>query len=344
MSIGKILIRADAGLALGTGHVMRCLALAQAWRAQGGEAVFVMAESTLQVESRLQQENFPAVRISENPGSLADSNFVAELAKAEGFNWVVLDGPQFPPDYQMSIKSAGPRLLAVDDGGERGHYAADLILNQNLNASESSYRDRESYTRLLLGTSYLLLREEFVKRTCRRRVPPYGRRVLVTLGGTDPGSVTRRIIQTGILHKYQATYVLGSPEHESLNDIEKEPICVVQNPPDMSQWMSNSDIALLCAGGTLWEALFMGCAVLSWTRNPVQEEIMSELHRRNAARCLGSINQFDSTRLANQISKLAMSADARRRMSAAGRRVLDGHGADRVVQCMRDSDDHCRRN
>ena len=76
------------------------------------------------------------------------------------------------------------------------HYSADVVLNQNLHAHERLYEKREPYTKLLLGTNYVLLRREFLK---RERVPrdfsEPGRKVLVTLGGGDSGNVTRNVIQ-----------------------------------------------------------------------------------------------------------------------------------------------------
>ena len=99
----------------------------------------------------------------------------------------MLDGYHFRGDYQRAVKQAGQSLLALDDFGHAEHYWADIVLNQDLNAEESLYRNRESYTRLLLGPNYVCLRREF--RCCprpQRQFTGPARKLLVTLGGGIP--------------------------------------------------------------------------------------------------------------------------------------------------------------
>ncbi len=84
-----------------------------------------------------------------------------ELAAAHRASWIVVDGYQFDIAYQRALKAAGLKVLVVDDGGRCGTYCADLVLDQNLDASEVAYSNREAYTRLLLGTRYVMLRREF---------------------------------------------------------------------------------------------------------------------------------------------------------------------------------------
>ena len=95
-----------------------------------------------------------------------------------------------------ALKAAGRKLLVVDDTGHAGVYAADLVLDQNAHATEKLYQCREPYSKLLLGSRYALLRREFRPwREWKREIAPVARKVLVTVGGTDPDNLTVRVMR-----------------------------------------------------------------------------------------------------------------------------------------------------
>lgn len=156
-----LLIRTDATTQIGTGHVMRCLALAQAWQDAGGTTYFAAAKITASLEARLADEGMALHLIPAPSGSVDDGAQLIRLAHRVKARWIVVDGYHFGAEYQQAIKKSGLRLLAIDDYGHSSHYYADLVLNQNTSADESLYVNREPGTELLLGTRYTLLRREF---------------------------------------------------------------------------------------------------------------------------------------------------------------------------------------
>src|SRR5205814_2364447 len=197
MSSFITLFRADASSQMGSGHVMRSLALAQACQDAGGEARFATVEIAPGLQSRVGAVTghapFPVSAVA---GSGMDARETIALAKTAEAAWVVLDGYCFGAEFQTAIKAARHQVLAVDDYGHAEHYSADLVLNQNLHATSALYQNREQFTELLLGTRFALLRREFQSwskwsRNCNGEA----RNVLVTLGGADPDNLTIRVVR-----------------------------------------------------------------------------------------------------------------------------------------------------
>jgi len=342
MPPSTLIIRADASIAMGTGHVMRCLALAQAWQDQGGQCIFAMAETTAASEERIRGERFEVLPVAATQGTLQDAAQVVELAQACHSSWVVMDGYQFDSEYQRKVKAAGIKLLVVDDGGQYESYSADFVVDQNIDASEMTYEERARSSQLLLGTRYVMLRREFDRwREWTRDIPDTARRLLVTIGGSDPDGLTLRLVQAlpkVCLPDMVATVVIGgsNPRVSQLRHAAEAtgtPIELVCDPPNLPELMAQSDLAIICAGGTLWELLYMGCAILSYTRGTLQAQVIAQLSALGAVLDLGAIESFDVTRLTAAITMLA-GRQRREEMSRMGRKIVDGEGARRVLRGM----------
>jgi len=100
----------------------------------------------------------------------------------------------------------------------------------------------------------------------------------------------------------------------------------------MPALMAGSDIAIICAGGTLWELLYMGCAILSYARNQMQGDIIAALDARGAVCNLGLVDGFDVPRLTGALTELMDLPERRDKMARLGREIVDGDGAMRLVQ------------
>jgi UDP-2,4-diacetamido-2,4,6-trideoxy-beta-L-altropyranose hydrolase len=338
-----LIIRADASVRTGTGHVMRCLALAQAWRRSGGSAIFASAEITAALKARLANEGFQCVHLAVMPGSNDDSAITGELAKSHNAEWIVADGYQFGLAYQRGIKDAGLRLLMLDDYGHAEEYVADLVLNQNLAADPTLYARRAPHTRLLLGTRYALLREEFLSwRDWQRGIPAVGRKVLVSLGGSDPDNVTANVIQAlaGSEDLEIVVVVGGSNPHletlQSKIQIPRSRISLVVDATNMPELMAWADVAIAAGGSTSWELAFMGLPSLVLTIADNQIAISTALESRGLSITLASPNQQSSRSLSPAIQAILSNHEQRSCMNTLGRHLVDGCGSGRVVQLMQD--------
>jgi len=338
-----LLIRADASVRMGTGHVMRCLGLAQAWQDEGGRVVYAMAAASPGMEERLRAEEIEVRRLAVEPGSAEDALATIETAKTEGIAWIVVDGYHFDEPFQRTVKQAEQRLLAVDDFGKLPHYWADIVLNQDPIAEESLYGNREPYTRLLLGTEYTFLRREFRARpSARRQTPPVARKLLVTMGGSDPDNVTEKVIRSldsVAVDGLEAIVLVGpsNPHGPRLEVAAREcraRIQLLRNPPNIPELMAECDMAVTAGGSTIWELAYFGmpCIVLTLAEN--QEPVAQLLHRRGACLGLGPDARKAAADLAATISALCHDPTARAALGAKLGAAIDGRGAERVCAAM----------
>jgi UDP-2,4-diacetamido-2,4,6-trideoxy-beta-L-altropyranose hydrolase len=336
----QIVFRVDASTQIGTGHVMRCLALAQAWQDTQGQAIFVMTTSVPALEERLQSEGMQVVHLTTEPGSLDDAQQTATLAHQFGATWVVVDGYHFGGEYQQILKQSKLHLLFIDDYGHAEHYYADFVLNQNISADEQWYQNREPYTQLLLGSCYALLRREFWQwQGWQRTVPPVAKKVLVTLGGADPDNITLKVIQSLQIvegEELEAVVVVGgsNPHYENLKMAvqgSRYPIQLQQNVTNMPKLMAWADVAISAGGTTCWELAFMGLPSILLILAENQRAIAEKLATLNLAVNLGWHQDVESQNIAQNLSTVLRSAEQRTNIIEVSQQIVDGQGAFRLI-------------
>lgn len=334
----RLLIRADAGITIGTGHVMRCIALAQGWRAAGGEAVFALAEATPAILKRLSAEGFEVARVEFEKGSAADAKATVALAAKLGAAWVVADGYHFGAEYQCLVRSDETGLLVMDDFGHARHYSADIVLNQNLGADETLYASREAACRLLLGTEYVLLREQFNRwRNWKREIPAVARKVLVTMGGSDPDNVTGEVIAAIRELDLEVTVVTGgsNPHVDNLRQVVggMKRGGLIVDATDMPGLMAGSDLVISAAGSTCWELAFMGVPAIMVVIAENQRLNAAQLGLKEAAVVLDHGGDLHAG-LGGTVLALCRDQQTRTALVRAGRELVDGLGVSRVVEAM----------
>jgi UDP-2,4-diacetamido-2,4,6-trideoxy-beta-L-altropyranose hydrolase len=343
MKPGKFLIRTDATTSMGTGHVMRCLALAQAWQDAGGQATFAMACTTPSISQRLRDEGVGSIPIDGSAGGEDDSAQTIALAENEAASWVIIDGYQFGSRYQQTLKDGGLKVLALDDNASCSSYSADFVLNQNLHAREDLYPGNSPNTRFLLGTKYALLRREFVSlRGYRREIPPIARNLLVAMGGSDPDNVTARVLDaldTIRIPGLRVVVVAGGSNPHTVSlaariSASRHECQLLANVVDMPGLISRADLAISAAGTVCWEYCLLGlpAVILAIAENQVLAA--KALHSAGIALLAEGGAEGGTGKMAELITRLANSKEERAAQSVKAQGIVDGKGAERVVSIL----------
>jgi len=342
MTVNTLLIRADANTHIGTGHVMRCLALAQAWQDNGGAVTFLMMPCSPSLEQRIRTEGMNVLTLTDPPGSQEDAATTAEYAKINEASWVVVDGYQFGAEYQRLLKVHNCNVLFIDDYGHAEHYYADIVLNQNIYAEMSFYKNHEPYTRFLLGTKYVLLRREFLKWSgWHRDIPEVAQKILITLGGGDPDNITYKFVEslrTIDLDGLEVKVIIGvtNPHVNVIREMVKDHshITLINNAENIPELMAWADLAISAGGSTCWELAFMGLSFILYPITKNQIVFSESIHVGGFGINLGFNNNLSNDEIGKKIEDLMKSSEKRTKMRDLGQKEIDGKGIIRVIQTM----------
>lgn len=348
MSVKKscLAIRADATKEIGTGHMLRCIALAQRWHDSGGKVVFISHCKSELLLKRITAEKFELISLENPHPDTRDIEVTLNTLSRTDIqghgSWTVIDGYNFDSKYQRLIKDAGHQLLCLDDYGHASHYCADLILNQNISAQKSFYKNKEPYTQLLLGTNYALLRREFQAfRGWKRDIPTIAKKFLITLGGSDSENVTLKVIKAlkqMDIPGLEAQIVVGpaNPYMQSLEyEIQNNPsLRLVKNAENMPDLMAWAEIALTAGGSTCWELAYMGLPFIILVTADNQKLNAELLSKENISLNLGNHQNSAAEEINYTISNLSKDPATRFSMSKKCRSLVDGQGAERVQSKM----------
>jgi UDP-2,4-diacetamido-2,4,6-trideoxy-beta-L-altropyranose hydrolase len=291
---------------------------------------------------RLRDEGFKVHVLNAIYPNPHDWAFTRRILTAASPAWVALDGYHFDEIYQRRVKEDGHRLLVIDDLAHLPYYDADVILNQNCLAAEQRYLCEPS-TCLLLGTQYILLRREFLQeKGFEREIPKVARKVLVTPGGSDPEGITLSILhamEQANIDGLEVKVVPGASnmQYEELQGLVKQlsfKVWLERDVNNMAVLMAWADMAVIAAGGTLWELLYKGTSIVSYARNALQEAILSVLARSGSVVYLGRTEQLDLSALAFGLRRLAFSREVRQTMSRSGQALVDGKGTSRTLEVL----------
>jgi len=344
-------VRADADEKIGIGHIMRCIALAQAWKDQGGEVTFISHCKSDALRERIQSEGFRFIALAKvcpDPADLTNTLSILMDESAGQKKWLVLDGYHFTPEYQKAIRDADGHLLVIDDMNHLTSYHADILLNQNIHAPDLKYScDKD--TTLLMGARYVLLRREFLKyRDFKRQIPDKAKNILVTFGGADPDNVTLKVIEAfKLLDKPDITVRiiigLANPHQETLRKAIASAHFAAElviNPPNMPELMEWADLAISAGGSTCWELAYMRVPSLIMIFADNQGGIARELGIKGAMINLGWFDGNSIIDIAKSIKKIINASQGRYHLIHNGYNLVDGRGVLKVQQSIRNKTDY----
>tara|TARA_B100000378_G_scaffold148534_1_gene119941 strand:+ start:1306 stop:2406 length:1101 start_codon:yes stop_codon:yes gene_type:complete len=357
----KVAFRTDASVQIGTGHVMRCLTLADELARQGHQCRFVCREHEGHLGDLIASKGYGLTLLPSHSDSelvlkdrgsdnyalwlgvpwQEDARQTLDALKAWKPDWLVVDHYALDAKWERALADAAGKIMVIDDLANRPHECA-MLLDQNLGRAGSDYDGLVPVgCQRLTGPRYALLRPEFAKlreQSLKRRRNPELRRILVSLGGVDRTNVTGRVLEalseSALPRSTELDIIMGAAA-PYLDDVRQQAArlpfqaTVSVNVKDMAQRMCLADLSIGAAGSTSWERCCMGLPSVTVILAENQREIAEALAKYKAG-LLVDIPQF-TEELTGLIKMYAGDVEMRQLLSQNAAQVCDGGGADRVV-------------
>ncbi len=322
-----IVFRCDGSPEIGSGHVMRCLTLAQTLRKKKYEIVFLSSEETL--------KTVPALR---------DNEFsVQHEEKLEYADWLIVDHYGLDTSYESNARNWTKNIMVIDDLADRSH-DCDVLLDQTYGRKTADYKALvPDGCKILTGAQYALLREEFSElRQGMNRDFSNADRILISFGGVNPKSSTEYALSMIEKYKNKSLHidVVTSSGAKSLSSIKKEvekikdmafhTIDLHLDTPDMAALMTKADLCIGAGGTTSWERCCLKLPSITLELADNQKFVLESLGKAGAIQNMGPIETIDKKEFLGIFSEFIGSTERLAGMSEKAGAICTGDGVDRV--------------
>lgn len=358
----RVIFRVDASIEMGTGHVMRCLTLANELSDKGAEITFITRKHNGNIDDAITKGghkifslSVPTDTYQEREDDVAHASWLGvpweqdarETGNAIGTSrpdWLIMDHYGIDARWHKELRNQAEQIMVIDDLADRP-LDCDMLLDQTIGRKEEDYRQWVPLScRMMLGSRYALLRPRFAElrpRAIEKRKNFNGiNRILVSMGGVDAENVTATVLSgiSKINWKHEPTIdvVMGgkAPHLDEVIALAEDlrlATSVSIDISDMEERMLDADLAFGTGGTTSWERCCLGLPALLVISAENQKTVSNVLKEAGAVRVLGIGLDIYEVDIKQIVEEIIYSPDHLLIMSQAGFRVTDGLGAKRIA-------------
>lgn len=336
-----IYIRVDGNEIIATGHVMRCLSVAEQLRDIGFEVIFIVADN--RPGELIQSRNFRMQVLGTVWNNLNQEieQFCAYI-KQHNVKVLLLDSYYVTKEYLQKL-SQYTKIVYIDDLFQFD-YAVHTLINYSAFVEgerySELYKQDSTMPDMLLGSAYIPLRKEFAYQPYEMREPV--KRVLMTTGGTDQlsvaGNILNKIIENSDLMQLEYHVIIGcfNQNKEYLYALGQQysNIQIHENVRNMSDWMRDCDIAISAGGTTLYELCACGIPTICLEVADNQDGAV-KWEQNNYMQYAGNAYEDMESCVKNCIEALYMYTEhleIRKCRSKRMQELVDGNGARRIAE------------
>tara|TARA_R100000935_G_scaffold19518_1_gene37501 strand:+ start:12152 stop:13243 length:1092 start_codon:yes stop_codon:yes gene_type:complete len=355
----NVVFRCDASIQIGTGHVMRCLTLADELTSQGAKCYFICREHKGNLIDFITQKGYEVYKLEAIPlnnsnrdeaeSTLSHSEWLgtsqAEDAKQSidivstiQPKWLVIDHYALDSYWEKKLRTYCNKILVIDDLADRKH-DCDVLLDQNFLPNFKKRYDGlvSDRTIQLLGPSYTILKNEYFKiRAFERQIEPFVKpQVLVNFGGIGNFRLLSIFINAANQNpQFKYAIITGALEPEQFKQLEDiiagDHITLSNYTTEMPKLMSQSQFAIGACGSTVWERFCLGLnsALVEMAEN--QHPLITYLESERLIDNLGHKDILSSTKISSFLNSLDIKSPTYSKRKERIMNLVDGLGAQRI--------------
>lgn len=343
-AINTIFIRTDMNETIATGHVMRCLSIADAAAKKGKKTIFISADE--HPEELICSRGHSFINLDREWNQMdKESEKLIPVLQEYGAGRLLIDSYQVTYDYLEEVRKV-TEIFYLDDLDQFKYPVQNLICYANYyrKLSYGAYSDR---TKFYLGTSYLPLREVYQNRN-RKDISSKISHVLLLSGGSDPLHMTDRLLPV-IMRKMEGkgnsiiTVICGKLYH-GFDDLCKRyeekngsdlMIRILQDVSHPEIYMEEADLAVSAGGTTLYELSAMGVPTITYSFADNQLQNVKQFMEDGLMDYAGDgRNTGVEEKLEDYFDLLEKDIDLRKKRSEAMQQLVDGRGAERIADLL----------
>lgn len=336
-------IRADGNTQIGTGHIMRCISIANKIRQYNGEVTFIVADKYS--EAIVLDYGYNAICMNTQWNDLdKEIPHIISIIKKYNIKTILIDHYYVTNFYLTQLKKR-VELSYLDDLNQF-IYPVNHLINYNFYAEDLNYMERyrlnNEMTDFYLGTKYVPLRSEFEK--MKTRTYKGIKKILLSSGGTDNYNIIGRILKTFLedpkLKQYEYYCIIGrfNNNYEKLCESYEnyDNIHLLRNVKKMSEYMMLCDICITAGGTTTYELCACGIPSINYTIADNQLNFAKKMMELRIMPWVGDVRGNVENCLEQMKKELVRYADPYiwENTSKVMQSYVDGNGADRIARLL----------
>jgi UDP-2,4-diacetamido-2,4,6-trideoxy-beta-L-altropyranose hydrolase len=323
----QIVFRLDANTRIGTGHLMRCMTIADELDRQKYHIYFICGKITPPMQKFIADKGYKFY-VEDN------QNHILKIIETLKPDYLIIDHYGLDSKFETKARPYSKQIIVIDDMADRFHIC-DFLLDQGPLRTKDDYKPWVNpECQLLLGANYVLIKPEF--RLLRKSCITSWEKGLISFGGSDPDNITLKILKAldcALKMKHIKWTIIAGAANQNWNSLRnftnqtQMEITLIKQTNQIARLMSNHDFSFGAAGTMAWERACIGLPSITFAIAENQNYGIEVIRHFDLGETL-DVSDISLNKLMVALNRLKNKANNYLHRNHA---MVDGHGVKRLI-------------